>query len=102
MGQHGQIGRVKQTVKGGVVAEQVTAQGISADKLREMGRDMVESGIVRLYEAYKKEHLTGPDVDLLQRYFKLLNELEGKIPTEPGQPGSIEGMTDDELAKAAK
>lgn len=98
-----QHGRVKQTVKGGVVAEQVQAKGRSADNLKDLVREMVESGIVRLHEAYKKEHLTGPDVDLLQRYVRLLNELGMKVPDDPNKPvpGMAE-MSEEDLAKAAK
>lgn len=98
----GQGGRVKQTVKDGVAADQVQDTGRSATALREMVRSMVEAGIVRLHAAYKREHLMGQDVDLLQRYVKLLNELEGKLP-EADKPGTgLEGASLEELAKAAK
>ena len=98
MGQHG---RVKQVVKGGVVAEQVQDTGRSATALREMVRAMVETGIVRLHEQYKKEHLTGQDVDLMQRYVKLLNELEGKLPDDE-QEQDLSKLSDADLAKAGK
>ncbi len=65
-----------------------------------MVRDIVETGITRLHEQYKDTHLSGPDVDMLQRYIKLLNDLEGKLPSGP-EP-DLSGMSLEDLAKAAR
>lgn len=89
---------VKHLVRGGVVAEKITARDRPTQELRTKIRRMVESAIVRLEQVAQKEFLGLPDIQLLQTLNKLLNELEA--PSDPAK--KPEDMTEDELAKAAK
>lgn len=92
-------GKVRQLVKGGVHAEEVSARERSADDLRKMMRAVVEVGIARLSKESEKTHLTGDDVDLLAKYLKLLTELERKIGDGEEDETDPSKMTDEQLAR---
>lgn len=92
-------GKVRQLVKAGVHAEEVSAQERSADDLRKLIRASVEVGIVRLSKEAEKTHLTGDDVDLLAKYLKLLTEIERKIGDVEEDEIDPAKMTDEQLAR---
>jgi hypothetical protein len=89
-------GRVKHLVKNGVAADQVQIVQRPSSILRQMAREMVERGIVALHESAKREHLTGDDADLLAKYVRLLDSLDGK------DTGPDKELTEADLAKAVR